>query len=377
MTNNKIRIFTGYLIYGSADCNRLFAYSKGLSALGYCVEIVAFGAFDVKDFKGENGIILRPLFSTRIKQRYLHFLFSRICLYFFLLFKTNATDFLLLYGSPDYLLEFIFANRKNIWHEMTETPEIIPLFTISLEKYYKLCKRIRGLFVISEPLRKLYISKGIASDNVKIINMIVDGSRFPPKDVSMEKEKYIAYCGTVTIGKDGVDDLIRAFVDFYKMHNNYKLKIIGPFWKDCSREIFDDIIPKYVKDSIIFTGRVSPMEMPKLLSSASILVLARPDNLQSKYGFPTKLGEYLLTGNPVIITRTGDIAHFLSDKYNAMIVSPNKPTEISDAMSWLTDNYQEGLVIGKRGKECALKNFNYITESKKIIETMEAFSQKQ
>ena len=50
-----------------------------------------------------------------------------------------------------------------------------------------------------------------------------------------------------------------------------------------------------------FTGRTSPEVMPQILTDASILALARPNNVQSQNGFPTKLGEYLATGNPVAI----------------------------------------------------------------------------
>ena len=48
-----------------------------------------------------------------------------------------------------------------------------------------------------------------------------------------------------------------------------------------------------------------------------MLVLARPDNIQAKGGFPTKLGEYLATGNPVVVTKVGEIPNYLIDGVNA------------------------------------------------------------
>ena len=52
-----------------------------------------------------------------------------------------------------------------------------------------------------------------------------------------------------------------------------------------------------VKNSVIFTGIVSAAEIPQILKNATVLALDRPDSLQAQCGFPTKLGEYLLTEN--------------------------------------------------------------------------------
>ena len=58
-----------------------------------------------------------------------------------------------------------------------------------------------------------------------------------------------------------------------------------------------------LEEKVIFTGAVPYTDVPQLLIDAEILALDRPDNKQAKYGFPTKLGEYLMTGNPVVIPR--------------------------------------------------------------------------
>lgn len=66
-------------------------------------------------------------------------------------------------------------------------------------------------------------------------------------------------------------------------------------------------------------GDVHRDKVPELLCRSKILALARPDNLQSEGGFPTKLGEYLSTGNLVIITDVGDIPFYLKDGESALI----------------------------------------------------------
>lgn len=74
-----------------------------------------------------------------------------------------------------------------------------------------------------------------------------------------------------------------------------------------------------VQDAVIFTGKVAAEELPNYLVNASILALSRPDSLQARNGFPTKLGEYLATGNPVLVTNVGEIPLFIKHGENGFI----------------------------------------------------------
>lgn len=114
-------------------------------------------------------------------------------------------------------------------------------------------------------------------------------------------------------------------------------------------------------------GAVSPNEMPNLLSNAEMLLLTRPNNKQAHYGFPTKLGEYLLSKRPVVVSRVGDIDAFLIDGLNAILVQPDDVAEIANKMIWISNNPLESNKLGIKGHECAISNFNNVTEVKKIL----------
>jgi len=92
--------------------------------------------------------------------------------------------------------------------------------------------------------------------------------------------------------------------------------------------------------------------------------------LQAKHGFPTKLGEYLLTGNPVVVTTVGDIPGFLKDGESAVFAKPDEPESFSSRLNWVLDHKEEGIEIGERGKEVALKEFNYLIESQKLAKVI-------
>ena len=100
--------------------------------------------------------------------------------------------------------------------------------------------------------------------------------------------------------------------------------------------------------------------MPQILKNAAVLALDRPESLQAQCGFPTKLGEYLLTENPVVVTKVGDIPLFLKDGETALIAEERNPEEASK--------------IGKAGALVAMREFNYLNETKKIIDVIKRLS---
>ena len=263
-----------------------------------------------------------------------------------------------------------------VYAERTEHPEASagfpnPLLALSKSEITHTLQNLTGLFVISKPLKKYYESLGIAPSKVHIINMIVDADRFRGIKKTSCKERYIAYCGTASNNKDGVDQLIKAFALVCKQHPDVKLHIIGkvPNKKDYSGNI--QLIEELgIEDKIVFTGVVTADKMPQLLKDAEVLALARPDNLQAKYGFPTKLGEYLLTENPVVVTSVGDIPTFLKDGESALISEPSNARMFADKLLWALENSGDASKIGKAGAEIALNCFNSEIETKKIVNVL-------
>ena len=110
--------------------------------------------------------------------------------------------------------------------------------------------------------------------------------------------------------------------------------------------------------------------MPQYLKNAEVLVLSRPDNIQAAYGFPTKLGEYLMTGNPVVVTRVGELDNFLEDGKSCLFAKPGDAQHFAKKLKWTLENPAEAKEIGAKGKQVAEVSFNYKIEGKKIAEVI-------
>lgn len=266
----------------------------------------------------------------------------------------------------------VLLGKKGVryYYESTECPDIKNYYTLprdqNHDRYIRFCKQLDGLFVISTHLKTYFEDRGVDSGKIHIINMIVDTSRFESVN-KQESEPYIAYCGTASNNKDGVDQLINAFALFNRKHKEVKLYIIGKTPDKTqafnNSQLVEDL---GIKDSVVFTGRVSAANMPQILKNACIVALDRPDNIQAKYGFPTKLGEYLSTKNPVVVTKVGDIPKFLVDGVSAYLAEPENPNEFSSKLCEAYEKREISAMIGKKGAEIAKLCFNSITEGEKM-----------
>lgn len=283
-------------------------------------------------------------------------------------------DIVYSYNMPPFLNK-IFKTGVRYYGERTEHPQVVQfpsaLLRTTLKQHINLAKRMDGLFVISTALRDYYIKNGVKEERVHIINMTVDPSRFENIKKQEVAREYMAYCGSASNNKDGVDKLIKAFAIVHQYNPNLDLYIIGPAPLGHDGKLNIQLADSLgLINQIIFTGSVSAANIPQLLKNASVLLLDRPDSLQAQCGFPTKLGEYLLTENPVVITKVGDIPLFLEDEINVLLAPPDDDKEFAEKVIWALTNSEKAKSIGRNGAKVARIHFNAKIETLKLLKIM-------
>lgn len=129
--------------------------------------------------------------------------------------------------------------------------------------------------------------------------LVVEGIIEKIENISMKEEqknddiKYIVYTGKLN-EKFGVRKLIGSFLEFPDIQ--YRLVLVGD--GDCVPYI-NEIAKKDCR--IIYTGQVTPQEAKNWQQKADVLINPRMNNEEyTKYSFPSKTIEYLMTGKPVV-----------------------------------------------------------------------------
>lgn len=220
----------------------------------------------------------------------------------------------------------------------------------------KLYTLFDGLIIMTNELEDYFTNLG--QKNNYFLPMTVDINRFAIEKNTHNKKKYFAYCGGGNYKRDGVLSLVEAFIEFSKLYPDYEMYIIGDkrYDSDYFQKIITIIRNNKLTQRVKFLGRKQSHEIPKLLINAECLLLTPQESFKSG-GFPTKLGEYLATGVPVICTAVSEIPQYLDEK-SALLVEPNNLEQLLDAMKKIEHERSECREIGRKGQMIAKEFFS-------------------
>jgi glycosyltransferase involved in cell wall biosynthesis len=163
--------------------------------------------------------------------------------------------------------------------------------------------------------------------------------------------------GNMELSKDNVDNIIRAFALISDKHKDIDFYLYGaPSAKD--KAFIENVIKECnMEERVFIKGRVPATEVPEILMKAHILVSSQPDTRRAEGGFPTKLGEYMATGIPTILTDVGEISQYVKDGVHVHIVPPEQPEPYAEKLDWMLNNYDKSLEIAQEADTIARRRY--------------------
>jgi glycosyltransferase involved in cell wall biosynthesis len=275
------------------------------------------------------------------------------------------------------IMGYMLSKLHNVKYiqEKSEYPFVLMKARNALQRIYATmyCKYLYrifdGMIIMTKTLCD-YFSTVCSKDAVLFhMPMTVDLSRFTSS--RQAKNKWITYCGSFGGTKDGVDHLLMAYSIVAKEYPGWKLVLVGKASQPEEARLKKLVSLNGLSDKVKWTGHLDYSEVPKILSESSILVLSRPDSIQAQYGFPSKLGEYLATANPVVVTDVGEIKDYLENGVSAMIAKPGNIAELADKIQFLINDPDQANEIGLRGREIAEKCFDIKVQAGRLAEYLE------
>lgn len=287
----------------------------------------------------------------------------------------NKTNHLILcVSSLEYIIPFFFLSRirgfkllreKNEYPRYYQNPDDFRnKFLLAKISRYRL---FDGLILMTYNLKEFFVKNGYKGI-CEVIPMTVEIERFINIS-SLNDNNYITCVGSISGEKDGISGLIDAYYILNsKIPNlNIKLRLIGDISNEKQmRNLLIKVNSYNLRHKVIFTGLLDRTEIPLLLKNSKLLALFRPQNIQVEGGFPTKLGEYLSTGIPVVLTRVGEIERYLTDNVHAFICEPGNPLLFAEKMQEALSNYMKANEIGRNGFQLASEVFNYKIQGQRL-----------
>lgn len=229
------------------------------------------------------------------------------------------------------------------------------------------------LIVFSYYLKDVYLNMGYNESNIIVQPNLTD---FDFWKTEVNESKYtLGYSGAPYL-KDGLSDLFGA-ISLLNKETNFRtnLLIIGDavFGESLIPSLKDECTRLGITGNVVFTGLVEYSQVKQFLSECSILTITRPSTVQTKAGFPTKLGEYFATGKPVLATDFGDMKRYFKDGWDITMAECGNSLSIAEKIRWMLCNPGELSEIADRGYNRAFELLEYKNSVRKITDQLDLF----
>ena len=219
----------------------------------------------------------------------------------------------------------------------------------------KMIKKPWKVIAISSFLEEHYKKKKIIVERVPAV---MDIQSFPNREEYVPEGKI----KVVYAGSPGKKDALYLIVQGVSMlpdvvREKFEFKIIGATKEQYIEQNGEQDIP----ENITFFGRLPRKRVIEELGDANFTTFLRDNNLRFvRAGFPSKLAESMSMGVPVITNLTSDLAMYLRDGENAVIVDGFSSEAYAKALSSVVD-MEKGQIteMHKAARETARNNFDY------------------
>jgi glycosyltransferase involved in cell wall biosynthesis len=163
--------------------------------------------------------------------------------------------------------------------------------------------------------------------------------------------------------RKNLENLLRAFDQFKeKDKKGMKLLVVGAkyWWTDEMKKAYEGM--RY-RDDVIFTGRLSSLDLRKVIASAFAMTY-----VSYFEGFGLPIVESLFCDVPVITSNLTSMPEIAGDA--ALLVDPFNPVSIADAMNQLVNDNNVRTQLIENGR-IRRKEFSWQKTSERLWETIE------
>jgi len=383
---------------GGAGATYLNLFCRGLKLNGCSISVLllkgyAFGNYTYNGPRKnvtEDGIPFTYLgFRQRPHNNFLKLFdelisFSRLIVFLFSLINKRKSINLLVFNSeiqyniPIHLMAKIFRIKTSKFvAEFIDKSEFSGSLFRKLKRYgyifnFRYLNKIADkLIVFSFYLKNEYIKMGYNENNIIVQPNLTDFEYWEPTNTELKYS--LGYSGAPYL-KDGLYDLFKAISLLHEKNINVTLLIIGDaiFGKSLIPDLKVECKRLGISEKITFTGLVESSLVKQYLSECKILAITRPSTIQTKAGFPTKLGEYFATKKPILATNFGDMDKYFTDGLDIIMAECGNPESIALKIIWMLKNNKELDLISRRGYDRAYQLLEYKKSVNRLINFLDS-----
>jgi len=229
--------------------------------------------------------------------------------------------------------------------------------------------------VVSEPLRAQVLAAGVAPENVLVNPNGVDPAWFQPAAGGAEIRQRFGLGSSVVVGFSGtfgvwhgVPTLAESIPRVLAARPHVRFLLVGD---GTLRHLVE---PTAASGRVHLPGMVPHAVMPEYLAACDILV--SPHGRQADggefFGSPTKLFEYMAAGRAIVASGVGQIADVLEDEVSALLVPPDDPEALTNAILRLVDEPPLRAALARAGRQRAVDRHSWRHNADRLLASFDA-----
>jgi glycosyltransferase involved in cell wall biosynthesis len=251
---------------------------------------------------------------------------------------------------------------------------------LRLERAARLVERINlgaanKVVVVSRVLRDELVEHGVGAERIVVIPNGVDPNVFRPDLDAQPVRDELGLGSSVVVGFSGtfgawhgIPTLAQALPLVLAARPNVKWLLIGD---GPLRHLVEEAVAG--DDRVILAGMVPHDQMPRYLTACDVLVSphGRQADGREFFGSPTKLYEYMAAGRAIVASRLGQIAEVLEDEVTALLVEPDEPNGLADAIVRLVEDACLRSRLGCAAREAAVQRHTWRQNAERVVLALE------
>lgn len=222
----------------------------------------------------------------------------------------------------------------------------------------RLARRLFSAIVAATPaIGRNFGDKPVLVQNFPLLNELTFISSVPYR----ERPPYFAYIGGIT-GIRSASEMVEAIG--HLTDSDVRLHMGGSF---SPKSLEKKVTALNGWSRVKFHGWVDRRKVRQILSSVRaglVLFHPVPNHIRAQ---PNKLFEYMAAGLPVIASDFPLWREIVEGAECGLLVDPQDPQAIAEAMQWILDNPDEAAEMGRRGRAAVEERYNWEAESEKLV----------
>ena len=298
-------------------------------------------------------------------------------------FSKNNTgeDTFILYPYPFIFLElfsvlyFVCIKRNRVFYELNEVRKYASEYhqSISFKRIWYSLKKLKntGAFALLDYLLPFFKGLICISSNIEIYGKKYNKNTYrlpiltdPNVSIKASKNQYvtkgsfnIGFSGSILLSKENLISFVKVFNKLIESQYNLTFNLCGSIdAKD--KNLLIEQLDTY--DKIHYHGNLDKHELSGFLSQQDLLILPRGFSLQNKYGFSTKLSDYLNHKKVILVTDISDNKMYIKDGVNGFVVPPDDEDLMFDKLKYIVENFEDcKATIVSNAEKTSKNEFDY------------------